>query len=387
MIPENQSLMAHLGYNLRVIWACMLKDIRVTLRNPVANIIVVLLPINFLILELLFAISGGQAPTAVVMEDKGPYAQQFLEAMRNAHSFTLEPPDGATAEEAKHLIETGNIVAVVTIPASFDDDLKAGRSVTLPVVLNNLNVDFTNDIRRALPLTITSFYASQFPNKVVIQAKEEDLYTTPDGKPSDTGYIPYLAVSIVVVSLILGSLIQSGNNAAIEYERSTIKELLLSPASRWALQIGKVLGALVVNTMSTLLILFVVVALLGVHPVNWLEVIGAAIIVMPIFGALGTLAGTVLRNRRAVIPLSLGLMLPLFFLSGPFGPVTFGPALNALISKISPAYYGISVFQHAFHGFITTSSGPAVDLIVLLGFAVGAILVSTLVLRRTSLSH
>ena len=35
-------------------------------------------------------------------------------------------------------------------PASLDADLRVGRRVALPVTLNNLNVDFTNDIRRAL---------------------------------------------------------------------------------------------------------------------------------------------------------------------------------------------------------------------------------------------
>src|SRR5258708_6677396 len=232
-----------LAYDLRVVLACAFKDIRIALRSPLASLVIVALPINFLILELLFALSGGLAPTAIVMQDSGPYAQQFLDSMRNAHSFRLTPDHPISADEAQRQIEAGNIVAVVTVPASFDDDLKAGRQVTIPVTLNNLNVDFTNDIRRALPLTITSFYARTFPNQVVVQAKEIDV------QPQDTDYIPYLAVSVFVVGLMLGGLVQSGNNVAYEYESNTIKELLLSPASRWAIHLGKVLRALAVTVL------------------------------------------------------------------------------------------------------------------------------------------
>ncbi len=382
MIKSAQpDFLSDLVYQWRVIRACLVKDVRIALRTPAATVIVILLPLNFLILELLFAISGGQAPTAVVLQDTGPYAQQFLDTMRHAHSFNIIPPDGTTAEAAQQQIQSGNIVAVVTIPANFDDAIKAGQPIAIPVTLNNLNVDFSNDIRRALPLTITQFYAKAFPQQVVVQANEVDTY------PYDTDYIPYLAVSIFVIGLLLGGLLQSGGNMVNEYEQSTIKEMLLSPASRWAIQVGKIGGALVINILSALVILIVVVIILGVHPQNALEVGGFILIVTPIFGSIGALLGTLLRKRAAIIPLSLGLALPLFFLSGPFGPATFGGAINALIARISPAYYAISTFQYAFHGFVTTPTGVVIDTLALIGFAVAAVVISAVALRRTSLSH
>src|SRR5579871_1709092 len=138
-VKPSTSLSAQVAYDLRVIWAIMRKDVQIALRNPIANIIVILLPLNFLILELLFAISGGLAPTAVVMLDTGPHAQQFVDAMRGAHSFNLTPPEGTTAADAQNQIQAGNIVAVVTIPADFDAKIDSGQPVSIPVTLNNLN--------------------------------------------------------------------------------------------------------------------------------------------------------------------------------------------------------------------------------------------------------
>jgi ABC-2 type transport system permease protein len=102
------------AYTLRVIWACMKKDIRSALTERVFTIIGVFVPVNVLILLSLFVLAGSQAPTAVVMYDTGPYAQQFYTAMSHAHSFRLRT---ASVGEAQNLISTGRIVAVVTIPA------------------------------------------------------------------------------------------------------------------------------------------------------------------------------------------------------------------------------------------------------------------------------
>jgi len=197
-------------YDLRVIWACMKKDIKSALTDRVFTIVSVFLPVNFLILLSLFVISGGQAPTAVVMQDTGLYAQQFYTAMSHAHSFILQK---MSLNDATQSIHQGYIVAVVVIPADFDMRIKQKQPVQVDVTINNLNTDFTNDIRRAVPLSITAFYAQAFPHMVTITPQESDAY------PHDTDYIPYLTVSILVIALIIGSLLQSGTAAAREWHR------------------------------------------------------------------------------------------------------------------------------------------------------------------------
>lgn len=158
-------------YNLRVIWACAKKDIKSALNERTFTIGGVFIPVNALILMSLFVLGGSQAPTAVVMQDTGPYAQQLYTAMSHAHaSFRLQK---ATAAEAQDLIEAGRIVAVVTIPPDFDTRISQNQPVQVDVEVNNLNTDFTNDIRRAVPLSITLFYGKAFPNLVTIVPREQ----------------------------------------------------------------------------------------------------------------------------------------------------------------------------------------------------------------------
>ncbi|MBV9323430.1 MAG: ABC transporter permease [Chloroflexi bacterium] len=360
-------------HDLRVIRAVALKDIRSSLTERLFTVLSVILPINFLLLFLLFVLTGGEAPTAVVMDDTGPYAQQFLQALQGSNSFIIQTTD---ADTAQRLMSQGRIVAIITVPSDFDAALQSGQSVSLPVVINNLEVDYTNDIRRAVPLAITSFYAQAFPDQVVVQAQELDV------QPHDTGYIAYLSVSIVVVSLLVGGLLQAGSIAAREYETGTIKELLLAPASRWAIQVGKVLASIALNILSAGLVLSVVVLLLGVRPEHWAPLIGFTLLVMLTFVALGLLLGTLVRSRTAVIPLSLGLALPIFFMSGAFGPVQWGTPLLAAVAQLQPVYYAIAVFQYAFHGFQTTPFNVTFDALALAGFTVVIVAASALALRQ-----
>jgi len=355
-------------YQFHVMWACACKDFRVALTDRLFTILGLFVPANVLILMSLFVLSGSQAPTAVVMQESGPYARAFYQAMSQAHSFRLQVSSPAQAEQ---LIAAGRIVAVVTIPADFDDRVKNSQPVQVRVEINNLNTDFTNDIRRAIPLSITSFYAKAFPNLVSVTVRETDLY------PRDTDYLPYLSVSILVIALMMGGTLQAGTASAREWEKETIKELLLSPASRLAIMLGKMLGALLVGLGATVIVLVVLVLLLGVVPAHWLETAGATLLSLLIFNSLGTLLGTLIKRRMPVVALTMSLSLPLFFISGAFGPISFTTPLLQHIARLFPVYYQIVVMQHAFHNFNLNTLGLAGNLLVLCAFALGLILLVT----------
>jgi ABC-2 type transport system permease protein len=346
-----------IGYTLCVIWACMKKDLKSALTEPLYTLVSIILPLNVLFLMSLLVISGGLAPTAVVMQDSGPLAQQFYAAMSQAHSFVLQQ---ATAGQAEALIQQGKIVAVVTIPADFDASVRQHQRVSVGVKINNLNTDFTNDIRRALPLSITSFYAKAAPSVVTITPQENDAY------PQDLGYIPYLAVPILVIGLMVGGMVQAGTAAAVEWEHETMKELLLSPASRLAI---------------------LLIAALGIWPVHWGELIGFTLLILALFTAWGTLLGTWLKQRTPLATLAIGLCVPLFFLSGPFGPISYFAPIEQLVARLFPVYYAIVVLQHAFHNFTQNTYGIGINALVLAAYTLAGLILATMALRRSVLAH
>jgi len=249
------------------------------------------------------------------------------------------------------------------------------------VKINNLNTDFTNDIRRALPLSITSFYARAEPSSVTITPQECDAY------PQDLGYIPYLAVPILVIGLMVGGMVQAGTAAAVEWEHETMKELLLSPASRLAILLGKMLAAFLIGLAGAAIVLIVLIVALGVWPVHWGELIGFILLVLALFTAWGTLLGTWLKQRTPLATLAIGLCVPLFFLSGPFGPISFFAPIEQLVARMFPVYYAIVVLQHAFHDFTLNTDGIGINTLILAAYTLGGLGLSATALRRNTFAH
>jgi ABC-type multidrug transport system permease subunit len=232
-----------------------------------------------------------------------------------------------------------------------------------------------------LRLTGTSFYTQAYPSIVTITPQEIDAY------PQDLGYIPYLAVPILVIGLMVGGMVQAGTATAVEWERETVKELLLSPASRVAIVLGKLLAAFLVGLAGAAIVLTVLIALFGIWPVHWGELIGFTLLILALFTAWGTLLGAWLKRRTPLATLAIGLCVPLFFLSGPFGPISFFAPLEQLIARVFPVYYAIVVLQHAFHDFTLNTSGIGTNLLILAAYALGGLVLAVIVLRRTTLAH
>ena len=360
---------------VRVILACARKDIKSVLTERAFLFQTVILPLNYNLLLILFVLAGSAAPTAVVMQDGGPYARQFYAALGEAHSFHLQL---ASAGAAQQLVNSGEIVAIVTIPPDFDRKLQAHQPARIGLVVNNLNTDMTDDVRRGTRLAITTFYSQAFPGQVLVVPEERDAY------PRDTGYIPFLSIPVLVIGLMVGGLLQAGTASAREWDKQTVKELLLSPAPRFAIVGGKMLAAGLMSLVSSLVVLAFVVLVIGDWPLHPLPLLGLIPLIAAVFVAAGTLLGNLLRQRQTVTLLVRGIGLPLFFLSGIFAPVSFSTPGVQLLARLFPIHYSIALLQESFEGFRTNTQGVGYNVLALCGFLAILLTMSAMVLRRST---
>ena len=79
--------------------------------------------------------------------------------------------------------------------------------------------------------------------------------------------------------------------------------------------------------------------------------------------------------------------MPLFFLSGPFGPISFFAPIEQLVARVFPVYYAIVVLQHAFHGFTLNTYGIGINVLILAAYALGGLVLATIVVRHSTLAH
>lgn len=342
-----------------IIWASAKKDLRSALTHPLFLIQCSTLGLNYLITMSLFVLSGSNAPTAVVMLDRGPYAQQFYQAMRGAHSFRLEQDSAA---EARTLIQAGRIVAVVTIPPDFETRLAHHQPIHLNLSLNNVQTDMTDDVRRGIRLATMHFYAQVFPGDILMTLQETDAYQT------ETDYVPYLALSTVVVCALISGLLIAGTGVAKEWEHHTMKGLYLSPAPLVCWVLGKLLAASLLGLLPLSIVLVAIVLVVGDWPLHWGLVLGASGLALVVFICLGLWLGMVLRQRSTLATLARGLTVPLTVLSGVFVPLSFLPPVQQVLARLFPVHYATVLEVYAFKSFATNTLSMATNALVLLGF-------------------
>jgi ABC-2 type transport system permease protein len=366
---------AVIRYAFGVVWACLRKDLKSALTERAFLFQMAIIAPNYCALAVLFALSGSNAPTAIVLQDRGPYAERMYTALAEAHSFHLEV---ASAEEATALMQAGEIVAIVTIPAEFDLRVAQHQSVQIGLEVNNLHVDMTDDVRRGARLAILTFSHQVFPDAVTIAPEEQDAY------PSDTGYIAFLSVSTLVLGMMVAGLLQAGVASAREWEKATMKALLLSPAPRWAMAVGKMLAAWVLSLGAGGVVLALLILVIGDWPTNWGLMLLTTLITSALFVALGTALGYLLRQRQTLNLLARGSSVPLFFLSGMFAPLSFNTDWVQFLGRLFPVHYAIVLEQYSFLGYWTNTLGIEGNLLVLGGFGVAFVALCTLALRRST---
>jgi ABC-2 type transport system permease protein len=326
-------------------------------RAPVTAILVLVLPLNLMLLMSLFALTGYNAPTGLVMEEDTPRAREFVQALRDAHnSFALRP---MSREAAMEQLRRGRLVAVIEIPRGFDARIASGRRSTVQLTMDNVNLDMAEDVRRAVPAAAAIFAERLDLPKVRIRPKLINLLAR------DTGYVEYLGVSAVALAAVIAGGILGGTVIAREWETGAARLLLLAPAGAGAALIGRLVAAAGVGVLASGLTAAIVVMGYGVPMSHPLEVVAGVVLTVAASTSLGGLVGVLLRRTLPIAPLILGTQLPFYLDSGALEPQRFDGEVLFRLAHLSPAYYGVGVMEHGYHHLVVTPEPVWVLLLVL----------------------
>ena len=321
--------------------------------------------VSFLAMVSLFGLTGSYAPVALIDHDGGGFVKPFIESLDGAHhSFALKYMSAKAAEAA---LASGRLAGIITIPAGFSDSISRGQTVPIDVRIDNVNVDLTNDIQRALPAAIVAFgQRFQFPG-LTAKVVEHDVLR------HDTGYIPYLVVSALALDAMVIAGILGAMATAREWERSTVKMLRLSPASPGVVLAGKLTVVGIAAAVTLALAVLAIVFGYGVVPIAPWATAFALLACVAIFTSIGAWVGAIFKRTLACVPLIFGMAMPLYIDSGALEPTRFDGQTIWIIAHISPVYYAVGVLEWSFHGIHVTPEPIYVNLLVLVAIAAVAV--------------
>lgn len=349
--------------SLRVMLAAARLELQELQADRAYVLLTIIAAMSFIALISLFGLTASDAPMALVVHDRGPYARPFVESLVGVpHAFRLTrmTPERAAAELAH-----GSLVGAIVIPDGFSDAIAAGETVPVDVEVDNVNVDIITDVQRALPAAIVAFGAKTGLPGLRTRIVERDVW------PSDTSFLPYVTVS----GLALAALIVAGTLGALaiarELEAGTLRLWRLSPAPLGQLLGGKIAASLVVAIVALTLAALVIIVGYGVRPAHPLAVVVGLVGAAFAFTALGAWIGALVRRTLVIVPLFFGLAMPLYIDSGALEPTRLDGETVWRVAHLTPLYYVVAWLEWAFFD-LRIAPEPLWSLVAIL-FGIGAV--------------
>ncbi len=245
-------------------WRDALRDRRTLIVVLVSSVL--LGPLVLIALSGLLASFEAQAEKREVLiagMESAPSLKNFFERQ----AYTVKP---APADYEALLIGSKLHEAVLVVPKNFEADLLAGDVPALEVVSDSGNRQSQAGANRVMQL-VNAFGRERgmlgllmrgvSPELLApLQVNERDLASTQSRAAQLTGMLPFF----VVMAMLYGALNAALDTTAGERERASLEPLLMNPASRVALVIGK-WGA-----VTALAVLIAVLSCMSFLPAQWL---------------------------------------------------------------------------------------------------------------------
>ena len=182
------------------------------------------------------------------------------------------------------------------------------------------------------------------------------------------GYLDFLAPGVLAQSVLFSSIFYG---IALIWERDLgiLQTMLVSPAYRSALVLGKAASAGVRALAQTVVIVLVAV-LLGIDlrfdPAALLGVAAVVVLGAALFSTLSLVIACVVKTRERFMGIGQVITMPLFFASNAIYPLELMPGWLRAITHVNPLTYLVDALRGLMLRGGTSSFGLGIDLAVLL---------------------
>lgn len=281
--------------------ALVIKDIKITFRNPILLLFSVIMPVVFIFLYSIITQVSATNPIVIGRDSYGAASNEFIEIIKNMKSidgpyFTVNVLDG---QEAMSLYEKGKVAAIIEIPADFDKNIKENEPSNANLYVNNLNSDGTKNFQLRLSHAIYIFQKQYDTNSVINIEETYSRFT------EDVSMKLYISIGLLMFAVIYSSMINTGILMAREWEERTAKEIVMTPKGFSPLVIGKWISTLFLTTISSMLVIIVLHFTLN-FPIKEMKInVFGWLLVLFFFGAsIGSLIGIGIKRTLPIVTIS-----------------------------------------------------------------------------------
>jgi len=365
-------------------FAIVEREMRKFFRSPMLMIMSLMMPIlQLLIMGNAFGGKIVGEKVAVVDYDHGPQAVRLREAFdsiaANIKTFTtVEYTDEVQARED---VRTGKINAAVIIPKQYSRRVYAQDAPVIGLVVDDTDQFSSGSIEAEMQSVVAALTTPAIQPRMASQIALEIVELYPY-----VNYLKFLLPATVAMAMYISVMIGGGMLYIDDKARGVHEGYLVTPITKLELVFGLNMAAAIKAVLAGICLTVIgsLIAGLGVifHPVADLELLAMIIVTAIAFN--GMMFLLMVRVDDPLTPRAMFgvLNMLLFYPSGAMYPIAaFPPWLRAL-SVIDPFTYCIDGFKAILlkdGGFIAIRF----DLLFLLVFGIGTLLIATPLFKRT----
>ena len=298
---------------LRGLKAIIFKEFIQLRRDPATRFVFLIPVLQMIIFGYAIDQDIQHIPTVVYDMDRTTDSRRFVERFENTKTFELRG-EASSPEEIHRKIVAGQAQVGIIIPPDFSARLLRGDQARVQVLIDGSDsVVATNAMLTGRMLgELEARVRSQLnPSQLPVEVRPRILFNP--NLISANLYVPGLVgiiLQVVTVMLTAFAIVR-------ERERGTLEQLVVTPVSRGALVIGKLLPYAVIGMGQTIFVLLLMRFVFGVEIAGdvFLLLALSFLFLLPAL-AMGMLISTIAVNQAQATQMGLLVMLPSVLLSG-----------------------------------------------------------------------
>ncbi|ANA41077.1 ABC transporter permease [Geobacter anodireducens] len=332
----------------------LIKEAIQILRDPKMRFIILVIPaIQITLFGYAVNTDVKHIATAVYDLDNSALSRDLVARLERSGYFDIVQRV-QRGDELRDLLDRGKVRAAVQINRGFQENIRAGRTATLPII-----VDGTDPSTARIVVSYSVTIAERFSDQILTDYSLRRGGRTMGAKgielesrawfnanlESRNYYVPGVIASMVLIT----TMVLSSMAVVREKEIGTMEQIIVTPIQRWEFIVGKlvpfaIVGYINVTIVTCIALFWFKIPLRG----SILLLIGStALFLMSTLG-FGLLISTISRTQQQAMMSSFMFTFPAMLLSGFAFPIENMPASIQYATYLNPLRYYLVIIRGIF---------------------------------------
>lgn len=373
---------------MRRLRALMLKELTHMRHDPRTVMMILIMPILQLVLLGYAANTEVDNVKAVLYDqDQSQASRQLVDAFRNTGFFSIDYA-AYSSDDVNRMIQAGQAAVGIIIPPDYSQNLLAGRSAQVGVLIDGSDPTVAGSALSAATLAGQA-HGTQLRLEQLAKVGASAGGASPVDVRTRVLYNPDLESSynmvpgLIALILMMTTMTLTSASIVKEREQGTIEQLIVTPIRSWELVIAKITPYILVSMADVFIILLVGTFWFHVPIRGSLLLLLAltGLFLLPNLG-IGLVVSTVAKTQQQAQFMVMPIMLPTFMLSGFIFPISTLPVVLQAVARVLPVTYFLVIVRSI------VIKGTGLDLLLpqvgaLTAFSLVMIAIAALRFRKT----